>query len=49
MVKTLPSMHEIWVQSLSRDDPPGEGNGNHSSILAMENSMNRGTWWTVAM
>ena len=28
MVKRLPTMQETWVQS------PGEGNGNHSSILA---------------
>ena len=27
MVKNLPAMWETWVQSLGREDPPGEGNG----------------------
>ena len=26
---------------------PGEGNGNHSSILAWRNSMDRGAWWAT--
>ena len=35
-VKNLPAMQETWVQSLGWEDPPGEGNGYHSSILAWE-------------
>jgi len=26
---------------------PGEGNGYHSSVLGLENSMDRGTWGTT--
>ena len=28
MVKRLPTMRETQVQSLGRENPPGEGNGN---------------------
>ena len=28
MVKSLPAMQETWIRSLSREDSPGEGNGN---------------------
>ena len=34
MEKSLSAMQETWVQSLDRDDPPGEGNATHTSILA---------------
>ena len=34
MVKRLPAMRETEVQSLGWEDSSGEGNGNHSSILA---------------
>ena len=34
MVKNLPAMWEIWVQSLSWDDPLEKGMATHSSILA---------------
>ena len=33
-VKSLPAMQETWVWFLSREDLPGEGNGNPLSILA---------------
>jgi len=33
-VKNLPAMQEIWVQSLSWEDPLEEGIAIHSSILA---------------
>ena len=26
-IKNLPAMQETWVQSLGREDPPGEGKG----------------------
>ena len=32
-LKHLPAMRETWVWSLGLEDSPGEGNGNHSSIL----------------
>ena len=44
MVKNLPAMWETWVQSLSWEDPLEEGTATHSSILAWENSMDRGAW-----
>ena len=34
MVKNLPAMWEIWVQSLGQEKPLGEGKATHSSILA---------------
>ena len=34
MVKNRPAMQEIWVQSLSWEDPLEEGMATHSSILA---------------
>ena len=34
MVKNLPAVQEIWVQSLGQEDPLEEGMATHSSILA---------------
>ena len=34
MVKNLPAMQEMWVQSLGQEDPLEEGMRTHSSILA---------------
>ena len=34
MVKNLPAMQEMWVQSLGREDPPEEGPATRSSVLA---------------
>ena len=34
MVKSLPTMQETWVQSLSWEDPLEKGMATHSSILA---------------
>ena len=34
MVKNPPAMQEIWIQSLSWEDPLEEGMATHSSILA---------------
>ena len=36
MIKNLPAMWEIWVQSLGREDPLKKGMATHSSILAWE-------------
>ena len=34
MVKSLPTMQEIWVRSLGQEDPLEEGMATHSGILA---------------
>ena len=34
MVKNLPAMQEIWVQSLGREDPLEKEMATHSSMLA---------------
>ena len=34
LVKNLPAIWEIWVQSLGWEDPLEEGMATHSSILA---------------
>ena len=34
MVKNLPEMQDMWVQSLDREDPLEKGMATHSSILA---------------
>ena len=33
-VKKLPAVWEVWVQSLSQEDPLEKGTAPHSSILA---------------
>ena len=40
MVKNLPAMPETLVQSLGREDSPGERNGNP----LQENPVDRGAW-----
>ena len=47
MVKNLPAMQETWVQSLSWEDPLEKGMARHSSILALENSMDKRAWWAT--
>ena len=34
LVKNLPAMQEIWVQSLGCEDPLEKGKATHTSILA---------------
>ena len=36
MVKNPPAMQEIWIQSLSWEDPLEEGMATHSSTLALK-------------
>ena len=43
-VKNLPAMKETWVQSLDREDPSGEENGNPLQYSCLENPIDRGTW-----
>ena len=47
MVKNLPAMLETQIRSLGREDPLKKGMATYSSILALENSMNRGAWWAT--
>ena len=47
MVKNLPAMWEIWVQSLVWEDPLEEGMATHSSILAWRIPMDRGALGTT--
>ena len=44
VVKNLPAMQETGVQSLCREDPPGEGNGNSLQYSCPKNSTDRGAW-----
>ena len=46
MVKNLPAMQEMWVQSLGQEDPLEDGNPLQCSCL--ENPMGRGAWWAIA-
>ena len=45
--KNLPVMQEIWVRSLSQEDPLEEGMTTHSSIVAWRITMDRGAWQTI--
>ena len=40
----LPAMWETQVQFLGQKDPLEKRMASHSSILAMENSMDKGAW-----
>ena len=44
MVKNLPGMWDIQVQSLGQEDSPEERNGNPLQYSCLENSMDRGAW-----
>ena len=37
----------MWVRSLGWEDPLEEGMTTHSSILSMEDPMDRGAWWAT--
>ena len=47
MVKNLLTMQKTWVQSLSWEDPLEKRMASHSSILALENSMDKRAWWAT--
>ena len=40
-------MKEMWVQSLSQEDPHGVGNGNQLHYSCPENPMDSGAWWAT--
>ena len=44
MVKDLPAMQKTQVKPLHWEDPLEKGMATHSSIHALENSMDRGAW-----
>ena len=46
-VKNPPAMQETQIQSLGQEDPPEKEMATHSSILAWENPMDRGTCWVI--
>ena len=43
-VKNLPTLRETQIQSLGREDPLVEGNGNLLQYSCLENPMGRGAW-----
>ena len=47
MVKKLPAMQETSVRSLGPDDVMEKEMATHSSILCLENPMDRGAWWAI--
>ena len=50
MVKNLPAMQETRetrVQSLGWEDPLEQDMATHSSILGLDNPMDRGAWRTT--
>ena len=42
-------MQGTQVQSLGREDSPGEGNGNPLQYSCLENPMDRGAWSAKSM
>ena len=46
-IKNLPGIQETRVQSLDREDSPGEGNGYPLQYSCLENHMERGAWWAT--
>ena len=45
MVKNLHAMQETQFRSLGWEESLEMGMATHSSIPALENSMDRGAWW----
>ena len=43
-VKNPPAMQETQIQSLGREDSPGEGHGNPLQYSCLENPTDR-AWW----
>ena len=46
-MRNPPAKQETWVRFLGREDPLEKEMATHSSILAWENSMDRGAWWAT--
>ena len=47
MVKNPPPMRETGVESLSQEDPFGEGNDNPVQHSYLGNPLDRGAWWAT--
>ena len=47
LLKNLPAVQETQVQSLGWEDPLEKEMATHSSILGLENLMDRGAWWAA--
>ena len=47
MVKNVPGMWDIQVQSLGQEDTPEERNGNPLQYSCLENSTDRAAWWAT--
>ena len=47
VVKNPPAMQEMQVRSLGQEDPLEKGMATHSSILCLENPMDRGALWAT--
>ena len=47
IVKNLPAVWEIWIQSLGWEDPLEEGMATHSSILAWRIPLDKRAWWAT--
>ena len=43
----MQEMQDTWVQILSQERSPGEGNGNPLLYSYLEYSMDRGAWWAA--
>ena len=46
-VKHLPAIQETWVPSLGQEDALEKEMATHSSILGLENPMDKGAWWAT--
>ena len=46
-LKRLPAMQETQVRSLGWEDPLEKEMATHSSILGLENPMDREAWWAT--
>ena len=46
-LKLLPAMWETWVRSPGWEDPLEKEMATHSSILGLENPMDREAWWAT--
>ena len=49
MIKNLPAMQEIWVQSLGWEDPLEKGMFSQLQYSCLESSMDRGAWRATAL
>ena len=47
MVKNPPTKKETWVQSLGWEDPLEKNTATLSSVLCLENPMDREAWWAT--